>query len=229
MGVIYLATTLFDPWVTGSAAWQGFFSGASPLAALFGQRVLLVLEALIVLAALFLMGVKRQDAFLTPGDLNAPAVGNRSSGRGRPVTWIPFGAVMTILLAGSFFALLAALNSLSLASFAAALPWLPLVLLSAALNAFGEEAMFRAAPLAALLPAVGPRHALWMTSVWFGLGHYYGGIPSGPAGAVGSGLLGLLLGKAMLDTRGMGWPWIIHLAIDTTIYLTIAMASAAQL
>ena len=50
--------------------------------------------------------------------------------------------------------------------------WLPLILLSAALNAFGEEGMFRAAPLSALLPVVGPRHALWLTAIWFGLGHY---------------------------------------------------------
>jgi len=100
--------------------------------------------------------------------------------------------------------------------------WLPLILLSAALNAFGEEGMFRAAPLSALLPAVGPRHALWLTAIWFGLGHYYGGTPSGPFGFVQTGLLGLLLGKAKLDTRGMGWPWIIHVVLDTIIYFFVA-------
>ena len=102
---------------------------------------------------------------------------------------------------------------------------LPLILLTAALNAFGEEVMYRAAPLATLLPAVGPGHALWLTSLWFGLGHYYGGIPSGPVGVVQAGLLALLLGRAMLDTGGMGWSWIIHLAIDTVIFSFIAAAA----
>jgi hypothetical protein len=69
---------------------------------------------------------------------------------------------------------------------------------------------------------VGPRHALWLTALWFGLGHYYGGVPSGPVGFVQSGLLALLLGKAMLDTRGIAWPWTIHVALDTVIYLFIA-------
>jgi hypothetical protein len=64
-----------------------------------------------------------------------------------------------------------------------------------------------------------------LTAVWFGLGHYYGGIPSGAVGAVGVSLLALLLGKAMVDTRGMGWSLIMHIAIDTVIYLAIATGS----
>lgn len=73
-----------------------------------------------------------------------------------------------------------------------------------------------------LSPAVGPGQALWMTAVWFGLGHFYDAVPSGLFGFVQAGLLGLLLGKAMLDTRGMGWPWIIHLVLDSIIYFFIA-------
>ena len=57
------------------------------------------------------------------------------------------------------------------------------------------------------------------------LGHYYGGFPSGPAGMVQSGLLALLMGKAMLDTRGMGWAWTIHVAIDMVIYVILAVTS----
>jgi membrane protease YdiL (CAAX protease family) len=94
------------------------------------------------------------------------------------------------------------------------------------LNAFGEETMYRAAPLAMLLPAVGPSHGIWLTALWFGLGHYYGGFPSGPMGLVYSGGLALLLGKAMVDTRGMGWSLIIHMAIDTVIYIFIAATAS---
>ena len=91
------------------------------------------------------------------------------------------------------------------------------------MNAFGEEVTYRASTLGTLLPAVGPKHALWLTSLWFGLGHYYGGFPSGPAGLVQSGLLALLMGKAMLDIRGLGWSWIIHVTIDTAIYSFLSM------
>jgi hypothetical protein len=45
---------------------------------------------------------------------------------------------------------------------------------------------------------------------------------------VQSGLLALLMGKAMLDTRGLGWPWIIHMTIDTVIYIFIAMTMGYQ-
>ena len=229
MGVIFLVTTLLDPWIARSAAWQSIFEGAAPLIVLFGERVLIAIEALIVLGALFLMGLKRRDVFLTTGDLNAPVDGKSMNARKKPVSWMAFGSAMALLLSGLFFAFMASQNPQVLSSFTAAIPWLPVVLVSAALNAFGEEAMYRAAPLAVLLPAVGPKHALWLTAIWFGLGHYYGGIPSGPIGFVQSGLLALLLGKAMLDTRGIGWPWIIHLALDTVIYMMIAMQVVARL
>lgn len=224
MGVIFLATTVFDPWVSGSAAWGYIFSGGNPLVDLFGQRVAIAMSAVIVMAALLTLGWKRREIFLTVGELNAPVEGLRLPGLKKPVTWLVFGIAMTLALSLLFFNFMASQTTVTLPLFAAAVPWLPLALLSAALNAFGEEAMYRAGPLATLLPAVGPRHALWMTSVWFGLGHYYGGSPSGLIGAVFSGLLGLLLGKAMLDTRGMGWPWFIHVAMDTVIYLFMAMS-----
>ncbi len=224
MAAIFLATTVFDPWLSGSVVWGYLFAEANPLVALFSERVVIAMSAVIVVAALIAMGYKRREIFLTTGELNAPVEGLRLPGRAKPVTWLVFGAAMTLLLSLLFFNFMASQSPVSLPVFAAALPWLPLALVSAGLNAFGEEAMYRAGPLATLLPAVGPKHALWMTSIWFGLGHYYGGSPSGMIGFVFTGLLGLLLGKAMLDTRGMGWSWIIHVAMDTVIYIFMAMS-----
>jgi hypothetical protein len=63
-------------------------------------------------------------------------------------------------------------------------------------------------------------------AIWFGLGHYYGGIPSGVFGFVQSDLLGALLGRIMLDTRGMGWSWAIHVLLDSIIYFFLAVSAS---
>jgi len=222
MGVILLAPFLLRPWIQQTSLWGGLFEGQAEVIGIFGDRLLLVLDTLIVLAVLFLLGVNRREAFLAVGDLKAPVGGQASPTEKRRLSWLVLGAAISLLLAGLFFLFLVSQNPAGLSNIGAAVPWLPLILLSAGLNAFGEEAQFRAAPLATLLPAVGPAHAIWLTSIWFGLGHYYGGFPSGPFGLVYSGGLALLMGKAMLDTRGLGWPWIIHISIDTVIYIFIA-------
>lgn len=41
-------------------------------------------------------------------------------------------------------------------------------------------------------------------------------------GTFGGDLLGLLVGKLMLDTRGIAWPWAIHVALDVVVYPFIA-------
>jgi len=48
-----------------------------------------------------------------------------------------------------------------------------------------------------------------LTAVFFGIGHYYG-IPYGVIGAVMAGVLGWLLGKSMLEIKGIFWAWVIH-------------------
>ena len=226
LGIIWLMA-FFAPLVNQTAIWQNLFSGRSEMVALLGDRVFLILEAFILIAALLLMGAKRQDIFLTLGDLKAPLGGQASATRRRYLTWPVLGTVISLLLGGLFLLFLISQNPTALSNPALVLPWLLLILLNAGLNAFGEEVLFRGAPLGMLLPAIGPKHALWLTSLWFGLGHYYGGIPSGPVGLIQSGLLALLMGKAMLDTRGMGWSWIIHVTIDTAIYTFLALTAVA--
>jgi membrane protease YdiL (CAAX protease family) len=228
MEVILVVGFGVDPLVRQTAVWTNLLAGQPQMVVLFAERVLLVMETLAVLAVLFLMGLKRRDAFLVVGDLSARLGGRTSYGgpasptQKRKIGWNVLGPGLAILLGSLFFAFLGSQSASGLSNLSAAIPWLPLILLSAALNAFVEEATYRAAPLATLLPAVGGKHALWLTALWFGLGHYYGGIPAGPIGLVQTGLLALLLGKAMLDTRGMGWSWIIHVALDTVIYFFLA-------
>ena len=100
-----------------------------------------------------------------------------------------------------------------------------MILACAAFNAFGEEVIYRSGPLATLVGVVGSTQALLLTSLWFGLAHYFGSMPEGPAGVVASGGLALLLGRVMLATRGLAWPWLMHFAIDTAVFVSIALAT----
>ncbi len=222
LGLIYLWTVL-DAIIRGTAVWQNLMSGQPQMVAILGDRVMLLLNTFLVIAVLFLTGAKRRDVFLAVGNLNASVGGETATPKGRRLSWSVLGPIMAILLGGFFFAFLVSQTPAGLSNISSVIPWLPLILLSAAMNAFGEEVTYRASTLGTLLPAVGPKHALWMTSLWFGLGHYYGGFPSGTAGLIQTGLLALLMGKAMLDTRGLGWSWIIHVTIDTVIYIFIVM------
>lgn len=223
MAIICLMSYWVDPLIRSTALWTNLVSGQPQMIGVFADRVLLSLVTLVVIAGLLLTGIERRAAFLTRGNLGAPVGGEVASGKKRVMRWSLLGPLMAISLGGLFFTFLVGQIPTGMSHLGAIIPWVPLILVSAALNAFGEEATFRAAPLATLQHAIGPGHALWLTSLWFGLGHYYGGFPSGPAGLVQSGLLGLLMGKAMLDTRGIGMPWFIHLVIDTAIYTFMAL------
>lgn len=222
MGLIVLLVFGLQPLIVNSTPWQRLFTGRSLLVEALGGRIYLVAATLLALFGASLLGASRRELFLSTGEMKAPVQGLTLPG-GRRVSWLLFGTVMTVLLAALFslFALGPLLNRAGWLALVA--PWLPLILLNAALNAFGEEAIYRAAPLAMLLPAIPARHAIGMTALWFGLGHFYGGVPSGLMGLIGPGLLALLMGKAMVDTRGMGWPWILHVAIDIIIFTAMAV------
>ena len=75
--------------------------------------------------------------------------------------------------------------------------------------------------------AVGPGASVLILALWFGLGHYYGGVPSGPMGLVATGGVAVLLGRAMIETRGFAWPLALHFAIDFVIFTFMALASVA--
>ena len=109
----------------------------------------------------------------------------------------------------------------------AALPFIGIGIVAALLNAFWEEAVFRAAPLSMLQRAVGPGMGVLILAAWFGIGHYYGGIPSGPIGLIATGAVAVLLGRAMIETRGFVWPFALHFAIDAVIFTLIALGSVA--
>jgi membrane protease YdiL (CAAX protease family) len=102
-------------------------------------------------------------------------------------------------------------------------PRLPAVLLFAAVNAFNEEIYFRATLLSTLPQIVGKDHALLINAAFFGLAHYLYGSPPGLVGFLMTGFLAWLIGKSMLETKGLFWAWFIHFLPDVVIFISYAV------
>jgi hypothetical protein len=94
--------------------------------------------------------------------------------------------------------------------------FMPLVL--ASMNAFGEEVLYRGVLLATLLRHFAADQAVLMTATVFGIAHYYG-TPSGLPGIVLTLFAGGVFGYAMVRTRGLAVPWLLHLLPDAVIML----------
>jgi membrane protease YdiL (CAAX protease family) len=207
-----------------SDGWATFVSSiGSSMIVLLAERVVLALLGLGVIGAALAFGASRQEAYLVVGDLDAPTNIRRGDGF---LGWSRFGpiAFVGLVLLMVWFAVPQLPDRIDLAG---ALPSIAIGAVAALLNAFWEEAAFRAAPLSMLQRAVGPSAGVIILAIWFGLGHYYGGIPSGAFGAFAAGAIALLFGRSMIETRGLAWPLALHFAGDFVIYTFLAIASVA--
>jgi len=96
----------------------------------------------------------------------------------------------------------------------------PALLLMALANGLVEEVVFRGFFLSALTPATGVRAAVWLQAIFFGL-HHFGSSPV-PMQALTtmlvSTLVGYLLGRSVVGTRGLGWAVLIHMMADLTFF-----------
>jgi membrane protease YdiL (CAAX protease family) len=136
-------------------------------------------------------------------------------------TWRRRGPLIALALCAGLALFIVVLGGAPLSGLTRALPWMPFVILFAAMNAFGEEMNYRAPQLGALQGAVGPSQALLMTAAYFGIGHFYG-VPYGVMGVVMSFVLGWILGRSMLETKGLFWAWFIHFCMDAVIFTFMA-------
>jgi membrane protease YdiL (CAAX protease family) len=212
-------------WYQGRFNYEGvpFFTG---YAALF---VLDIVVALAVIAALWLLTRSRAAFFLVVGDLNAPIEPVPWLGiRRQDETWTKFAFIFAGVAGLAVLVPTVIGLKLSAETLVRALPLLPAVLLLAAVNAFTEEVYFRASFLATLVEPIGRVHALLITVVFFGLAHYLYGSPPGIVGAAMTGFLAYLLGKAMLETKGLLWPWFIHFVPDVIIFASYAIVYARR-
>ncbi len=211
------------PVLEGSAVWQSLVpDSTAPMVALLATRVLYAVLGLLVLGWAGLLGASRRELFARVGDLNAETRTRRRDGT--YLRWRRFGSISAFLLVALMvwfgFPMLPSTFDLR-----ASLPAIAVGVIAAFLNAFWEETAFRAGPLSMLQRAIGPGAGVMVLALFFGIGHFYGGIPSGPMGLVATGGVALLLGRAMVETRGLAWPITLHFSIDFVIFTFLAIAS----
>ncbi len=173
-----------------------------------GSRLLLTA---VMVAALLVMGKQRRDFFLVKGDLKK---------------WMRPGIILALSIMVLTF-LFFDYDLPSVTTLIKALPLMPVALLFAALAAFDEEMRSRATLLPLLYDVVGKNHAIMITAFFFGMGHYFGGVPSGVEGFFIAGALGWLYATMMLETRGVFMPWLNHFLtnVPTFIFWTIGSIS----
>lgn len=104
---------------------------------------------------------------------------------------------------------------------------LPLVILFSITNAWSEEIFSRFVIVSGLHGKMKPETICFISAAIFGLGHIMG-TPSGPFGVVASGALGWFLARSVVDTRSLGWAWLIHFLQDVVIFGSGAMIIAGN-
>lgn len=174
----------------------------------------------VALMTVTVTGLSRADLFLTVGRLDAPS---RLPLLNRALPWTTLGIALIFIVAVPVTLYLSVVLRPNFQMLQRVAAPVPIILIFAAVNAFAEEFVFRSVLLARLVPAVGGEQALWMTSLRWGLGHWFGN-PPGPIGAAGATIFGLFLGKSMLETGGFFWAWLIHALQDVVIFTFVIMA-----
>jgi membrane protease YdiL (CAAX protease family) len=213
----HVGWSLVLPAVHASEVWTRWRAQAAPAPRLIATALVPLIP--VALMALTVIGsrLSRADLFLAWGDWGAPTGLENLLGLRRPMTW--WHVTAPYILAASLW--LSAYSWVTLPPDRGNVGLfrnnLPAILLAAAVNAATEEFQFRVVVLARATPALGAGQALWLSTVLFGLAHWYG-TPAGPVGVITTLVGGWVVGKSMLATRGVGWAWLMHWISDIIIY-----------
>jgi membrane protease YdiL (CAAX protease family) len=205
--------------IPGTGIYQDAVGGDTNLAFL-GERLLRVGAVLVMLVVLLGMGLRRRDFYLAMGDLRATAEAMRIPSRPEP--WTKFGRNYAIISVGLLLVFLVPALQPSLAELSVGL--VAFAAICAAMNAFAEEFLYRAALIPQVLPAFGKSATLFLLPAWFGLAHWFG-VPSGLTGVLLAAVGGWFFTRSMMETRGIAWAWGLHFLADFTVYLILLLST----
>jgi membrane protease YdiL (CAAX protease family) len=204
--------------------YQAWLNNPSFNVYMLAEQSLRLMVTLAIIAALFVMKKHAGAFFLAKGNTGAPVEPVGWLGIKEGERWNRLGPLFALIISSGTLAFLVLAGRPPMNLVLRALPFLPAILVAAALNAFNEEMTYKASFLSVLEDVVGKHQSLWLMAAYFGIGHYYG-IPYGVIGVIMAGFLGWFLGKSMLETRGLWWAWFIHFWQDVLIFSFLAIGS----
>jgi membrane protease YdiL (CAAX protease family) len=223
IAILRLGWSVIAPVLGDWAPVQGLMNDLDWGPKIFVTRLLNIAGALLMLTTFLGRNVTRDDLFLRIGKVNAPVKPERILWFRSPLRWWHLGPLIIVIFAAAMTAFLFSnlrANFWQLTQHWQLFPW---AVATAALNAANEEFQFRCVPLAHLRHVLPLREAVWLTSVFFGLAHYFGQ-PSGWLGVAMATIAGFIWAKSMVETRGAGWAFGIHMIQDIVIFYFLAMS-----
>ncbi len=224
IAVVRLAWSVIAPILTDWAPVHGLLDDLDWGPKMFVTRLLNVAGALLMLTTFIGRRITRDDLFLRVGNLNAPVKPERILWFRSPLRWWHLGPLIVLIFALAMIAFLFSNlrpNFWQLTQHWQLFPW---AVATAALNAANEEFQFRCVPLAHLRNVLPLREGVWLTAIFFGVAHYFGQ-PSGWLGVAMATIAGFIWAKSMLETRGVGLAFGIHLVQDVVIFYFLAMSN----
>jgi uncharacterized protein len=189
------------------------------------QAFALTVGILTTIAILILNPESKQ--FLNVGQLSTIAEKEKWLGINGKSSWRVNGLQLLffVSIATGIFMFLAVKYTNSISNF----QWsfIPLVLLFSLTNSLTEELIFRFSIVGGLFNHYPKLTILIVSAILFGLPHYFG-YPNGFIGILMSGILGYILCKATIETKGLSIAWTIHFIQDIIIFTALMMMNVKQ-
>ncbi|MNJ91814.1 CAAX amino terminal protease self- immunity [compost metagenome] len=184
------------------------------------QFFALAVGILATIAVLILDPASKQ--FLSAGNLNVIAGKDKWLGINGRSSWMTNGLqlLFVVSVATGVFMFFAVKSTGSLDNFQwSFIPW---IVLFSVTNSLTEELIFRFGIIGGLYNHFPKGMILILSAVLFGVPHYFGN-PSGVIGVLMAGVLGYILCKAAIETKGLAVSWAIHFIQDVLIFTALMM------
>ena len=213
-------------WLLKTDFWQNIFTFKIPfIGDMLGNQTTRFIAALVMIGLLLLLRYKPSEAYLVKGKLDAPVGRIRLLGfKDGQIKWSRFGWMSALAIGSGTLVFLTLGGTLQLSDVKYLPRVLPFIVLFAIMNAFYEEVFYRSAVISTLRNHLEKPDLIWLPAVFFGIGHFYG-VPYGILGVVMATVLGWLLSKSMVETKGFFWPWFIHFVQDILIFSFMALGA----